>query len=194
MAEEEVKKTEPKAEEVVKEEPKKRKTLREWAEEHPKTTFATRAVTWFTFAAILPFLFIAFRYGIFKSTGTIALSGWGIIAVIIFAAVLIGLLNYLRQGMREGMAKQCIMGFCKIIVPLLMVMVIVEGIKTNIDLFLKALGVTIACELIAIPINPFPAWLEERRKEMNLEEQESVFGALWDKFFAKKKEHEDGGD
>lgn len=187
MAEEEKVATET---EPVKEAPKK--TFGEWLNEHPKSVFAIRAITWFVFAAVLPFLFIAFRYGIFKSTGTIALSGWGIIAVVIVAAVLIGLLGYLKQGMREGMLKQCIMGFVKIIIPLLMVMIIVNGIKTNIDLFLKAIGVTIACEAIAIPLNPFPAWLEERRKEKNLEEQESVFGALWDKFFTKKKEHEDG--
>ncbi len=180
------------AEEEKVEVKKEKKSLMVWIAEHPKTTFATRAVAWFTFAAVLPFLFIAFRYGIFKSQGTIALSGWGIIGVIIFAAVLIGLIGYLKQGMKEGMAKQCLVGFCKIIVPLLMVLIIVKGIQSNVELFMKALGVTIACEAIAIPINPFPAWLEARRKEKGLEEQESVFGALWDKFFSKKKEHEDG--
>jgi hypothetical protein len=174
-------------------EPKKeKKSLMVWMAEHPKTTFAARAFTWAAFAAILPFMFIAFRYGIFKNQGTIAISGWGIIAVVIVAVFLIGLLGYLKQGMREGMAKQCIVGFCKIVVPLLMVLAVVQGIRSNIDLFVKALGVTIACEIVAIPINPFPAWLEERRKEKNLEERESLFGALWDKFFAKKKEYENG--
>lgn len=169
-----------------------KKSLMVWIAEHPKTTFAVRAIAWAVFAAVLPFVFIAYRYGIFKAQNRLALSGWGILAVIIVAAFLIGLLGYLKQGMKEGMAKQCIMGFCKIVVPLIMVMVIVKGIQNNIGLFIKALGVTITCEIIAIPINPFPEWLEKRRKEQGLEERESMFGALWDKFFAKKKENENG--
>lgn len=172
------------------EEEKQKKTVSEWLNEHPKTVFLTRAFAWATFAAILPFAFIAYRYGIFRSTGTIALNGWGMIGVVILLVFVISLISYIKQGMEEGMLKQCLMGFVKIIVPLLAVMLIVQGIKNNIDLFIKALGVTIACEFVAIPINPFPEWLEKRRKEKNLKEQESVFGALWDKFFDKKKEND----
>ena len=162
---------------------------KEWLDSHPKTVFMSRAVAWFIFAGVLPFLFIAFRYGIFKSSGAIALNGWGIIGIVILGAVIITLFKYLREGMEEGLMKQCVLGFCKVILPLLAVLLIVEGIKSNIDLFEKALAVTISCELVAIPINPFPEWLEKRRIEKGLKHQESIFGALWDKFFEKKKEN-----
>lgn len=174
-------------------EEKQKKSLTEWLREHPKSVFATRALVWTVFAMVLPFLFIAFRYGIFEKSDTIALSGWGIIGVIIVLVFCLSLFSYIKQGMEDGMFKQCLMGFTKVIIPLLAVLLVVQGIKTNIELFETALGVTIACEFIAIPINPFPEWLAKRKREKNLKEQESVFGALWDKFFAKKKENEENG-
>ena len=170
--------------------PQTKKTLTEWISEHPQTVFITRAVAWFTFAGLLPFAFIAWRYGLFKDQGAIVISGWGIIGIIILAAVILAIAGYVKQGMKPGLLKQCVSGFCKIILPLLALMLCIQGIKNDIELFEKALGVTIACEIVAIPLNPFPEWLEKRRKEMNLEEQESMFGALWDKFFAKKREND----
>ena len=172
---------------------KEKKTVGEWLNEHPKTVFITRAIAWAAFAGVLPFVFIAYRYGIFRDNSAIALSGWGFIGVIIAGVVVLTIFNYLRKGLNEGIVKQCIMGFVTVIVPLLGLLMIVKGIASNIELFEKALGVTIACELVAIPINPFPEWLEKRRQEKNLKEQESIFGALWDKFFNKKKEYEDKG-
>lgn len=167
-----------------------KKTLVEWLTEHPRAVFLTRAFAWAVFAAGLPFAFIAWRYGIFKNQGTIAISGWGMIGIIIVGCFVLALVNYVRQGLRPGFLKQCVGGFCKIVLPLLIVLLIVQGIKDDLALFEKALGVTIVCELVAIPLNPFPEWLEKRRKELHLEEQESMFGALWDKFFSKKEENE----
>ena len=177
---------------MKKETSEEKKTLGEWLNEHPKSVFLTRAFAWAVFAAGLPFSFIAWRYGIFKPEGSMAISGWGVIGIVILGVFFISLFRYIKQGMQMGIVKQCIIGFCKIIIPLLIVLLVVHEIKSNVDLFEKALIVTITCEMIAIPINPFPVWLEQRRIEKNLTEQESVFGVLWDKFFTKKKETENG--
>ena len=176
---------------MAEEEKKEKKSFTEWVQEHPKTVFVSRAIAWSLFAGILPFIFIAWRYGIFRSTGAIALNGWGIIGLVILAVFLITLFNYLRRGMKYSFAKQCVVGFAKIIVPLVLVMLVVEGIKNNIGLFQQALACTIACELVAIPINPFPEWLEKQKKEGRAEEQEGLIEALWNKYFSKKKENED---
>ena len=176
---------------MAEEEKKEKKTFVEWVQEHPKTVFVTRAISWSLFAGILPFVFIAWRYGIFRSTGAIALNGWGVIGLVILAIFVITLFNYLRQGMKHGFFKQCVVGFAKVIVPLVLVMLVVEGIKSNIELFQQALACTIACELVAIPINPFPEWVEKQKREGRLEEQKGVIEALWDKYFSKKKENED---
>lgn len=167
-----------------------KKSVLEWLAEHPQATFITRAVIWAIFAGGLPFAFVAWRYGLFKDQGAIVISGWGVIGILFVAAVVLAIANYVKQGLRPGLLKQCVSGFCKIVLPLLVLMLCVQGIKNDIELFEKALGVAITCELIAIPINPFPEWLEKRKKELKLEERESYLGALWDTFFNKKKEHE----
>ena len=183
MADEEVKKETPEEED--------KKTLAEWIAEHPQATFITRAIAWSIFAGGLPFAFIAWRYGIFKDQGTIAISGWGILGIVILGIFFFSLANYIRKGMQPGLFKQCASGFCKVILPLLAVLVIVEGIKADIQLFERALGVTIVCELVAIPINPFPEWLEKRQKDLKLAEREGYFEGMWNKFFEKKKLEEE---
>ena len=167
-----------------------KKTIAEWLNEHPRAVFLTRAAAWAIFAGGLPFAFIAWRYGIFKDQGSIVISGWGILGIVFLAVVFLAIASYVKQGMRPGFFKQCVSGFCKIILPLTALMLIIQGIKNDIQLFENALGVTIVCEIIAIPINPFPEWLEKRKKELKLEEQESFLGACWDTFFNKKKENE----
>ena len=173
------------------EEQKEKKTLAGWIEEHPKSVFITRAISWAVFAAGLPFAFIAWRYGIFKDQNSIAISGWGLLGIIILIVFFITLANYIRKGLEPGMFKQCASGFCKVILPLLAVLLIVQGIKSDIELFEKALGVTIVCEIVAIPINPFPEWLAKRQKDLKLEEQEGMFEGLWNKYFDKKKIEEE---
>lgn len=165
-----------------------KKTFAEWVDEHPKSIFITRAIAWAILAAGLPFAFIAWRYGIFRQQTTIAITGWGIIAIIIVGIFLITLASYVRKGLKPGMFKQMASGFCKVILPLLVLLLIVEGIKNDIALFEKALEVTIVCELVAIPVNPFPAWLYKRKMEMKLDEQEGMFEGLWNKYFEKKRE------
>ncbi len=171
-----------------------KKTLGEWLDSHPKSVFITRAVSWAIFAAGLPFAFIAWRYGIFKEQNVVAISGWGMLGIIILIVFFITLASYVKKGLKPGFFKQCASGFCKVILPLLAVLLIIEGVKNDIALFEKALCVTIACELVAIPVNPFPEWLAKRQSEMKLEEQEGMLEAMWNKYFTKKKEEEKEGE
>ena len=169
-------------------EEKKKKSLKEWWNEHPKTVFWVRFVLWASFAAILPFIFIAFRYGIFQSSSKIKLSGWGIIAIVILLVFLITLFKYLYKGMKPGLVKQCIIGFVTIILPLVILLLLVVEIENHIKLVKQALVCVIACELVGIPLNPFPAWLEKRRVEQGLEQAETLSDVFWDKFFNRKKD------
>ena len=186
MVEEEVK-----TEQTEQEQPKKqKKSFAEWYNEHPKTVFAIRFVLWATFSAILPFIFIAFRYGIFGSQSKISLSGWGIIGVVIILVFLITLVRYLYQGMEPGLAKQCVGGVCKIVLPLVVLLLLVVEIKNHIQLVEQALGCVIVCELVGIPLNPFPEWLERRRIEKGEDHAKSLSEIFWDTFFKKKKDNE----
>lgn len=195
MVEEEVQKTEEQNPEVQKTEEqetekKQKKSFVEWYNEHPKTVFAIRFVLWATFSAILPFIFIAFRYGIFTNESKISLSGWGIIAIVVIIVFIITLVKYLYEGMKPGLAKQCVGGVCKIVLPLVVLLLLVVEIKNHIQLVEQALGCVIVCELVGIPLNPFPEWLEKRRIEQGKEKAETLSDIFWDTFFKKKKDNE----
>ncbi len=169
---------------------KSSKTFTEWYQEHPKTVFAIRFILWVIFSVVLPFVFIAWRYGIFTSSSTIKLSGWGIIAVVIVIVFIITLIRYLYKGMKFSIWKQIITGFISIVLPLLIVLLIVTEIEGHIALVKQALICVIVCELIGIPLDPFPAWLEQRRIEQGKEQAETLSEIFWNNFFKKK----DGSD
>lgn len=166
----------------------KKKGFKSWYSEHPKTVFTIRAILWATFSAILPFLFIVWRYGIFKPSCKIKLSGWGIIGVIILILFVIKLVSYLIKGMKFSLAKQCILGFLRIVLPLVLLLLFVIEVKNNIQLIYQALICVIACEIVGIPLNPFPAWLEQKRIEEGKEQANDLFDMFLDKFFKRKKD------
>ena len=173
------------------EEEEKKNKLVEWIENHPKTIFITRAVLWCIFAGILPFSFIAWRYGLFKGESSLKLSGWGLFAIVLAAVFIISLCKYIYKGMQPGtMAKQCAKGAVSIILPLVVFYLIVWGIEQNITLFKQALGCVILCELVAIPINPFPAWVYKRQIEHKIAANEGMADMFWSNFFRRKNDEE----
>lgn len=167
-----------------------KKSLTEWLQEHPKTVFGFRVFLWAVCAAVLPFAFIAWRYDIFTPQTKIKLTGWGFIAIIILVIFISTLIKYIYKGLRPGLAKQCIFGFVSIILPLVVLYLLVTSIESNIGLFKQALGCVILCEAIAIPLNPFPAWLAKRQEEDGKRKAETMSDVFWDKFFNHKKDGE----
>lgn len=173
----------------MEEEVKQKKSFKQWCEEHPKTVFTIRLIAWALFSAILPFIFIVWRYGIFQTNCTIKLTGWGIIGVIIIIVFAITLLKYVYKAMKPGLFRQCVEGVCKILLPLTILLLLVVEIESHISLVKQALGCVIVCEIIGIPLNPFPAYLEKRRIEEGKEQADSLSDIFWDKFFKKKKDN-----
>lgn len=169
---------------------KEKKSLFEWCKDHPKTVFIVRFILWATCAAILPFIFIAWRYDIFSPASKLKLTGWGFIAIIIVAIFLISLIKYIYKGLKPGLAKQCIFGFASIILPLVILYLLINSIEGNVDLFKQALGCVILCEAVGIPLNPFPAWLAKRQEENDKQKAETMSDIMWDKFFKRKKEED----
>ena len=54
-----------------------------WLAEHPKTVFFARLVLWTLCACVLPFLFIVWRFELFRKVSRLQVGGWGIIAIIL---------------------------------------------------------------------------------------------------------------
>ena len=150
-----------------------------------KRNFIIRVVLWALFSCAIPVAFIGWRYSLFNKVSSLSLSGWGLIAVVIIFAFLIVVVKYVKAGFVEwSMTKQIITGIMKVIVPLGTILAVCISIRSNIDMFIQALSCTILCEVIAIPINPFPKWVYEKSKGRF----ESTVDFIATKFYEKDKE------
>lgn len=146
-----------------------------------KGVFITRIILWCLFAGILPVLFIGWRYDLFKKVGTLQLSGWGLIGVVILFIFLRALVKYVKAGFTEWcMLKQILNGVIKVLLPIGALLGLCVGIRANLDYFIQALGLVLICETIAIPINPFPEWVYNKTK--------GKFESMIDLFAAKLKD------
>lgn len=168
----------------------KKKSLGQVIDEHPKTVFWTRFVSWATFACVLPFIFIVWRFKLFGKISSIQVGGWGIFAILIVAIFVFSIIRYIKLAFkgRYSLTGQILSGACKIILPLVVFMVILWGLRNSIDLMLQALGCVIACEAIAIPLNPLPKWAYDMQKETRDNEKKDTVDYLLTEFFKKKKD------
>ena len=176
-------------EETMAVEKKQRRTLGEVMDDHPRAVFLTRAFLWFTCAAILPFIFICYRFQLFQKVSKIQIGGWGIFAILIVAITIFVLLKYIRAALNAGYSYwgQILNGFCKVIIPLCAFYAVLWGIKNSLELFLQALGCVILCETMAIFVNPFPKWVWERQKNVRVEERKEGIDYFMDEFFKRQK-------
>jgi Na+/proline symporter len=139
-----------------------------------KKLFLARLILFTIFACVLPFSFIAWRYHIFTTLNSVSLSGWGIIAIVIALVFIVYVARMLKRGMPYSMLTQCIGGLLKVTLPLILLYVVVNAIKNQSEIFLQALLVVIISETIAIPINPFPKWLNDNQ----IKKEDSYFEKL----------------
>jgi len=164
----------------VSEEPEKeKKQLTE------RQKFWIRMALYVIFGLILPCAFIIWRCDLFGGK-PVTLGFWGFIVILIVTLFSTSCLRWLRKGLKFCMIKQVIDGFIKIILPLTTVLLFVVVIKDNVDLIIQCLGCIIACELVAIPLNPICQWYYKSKGE----EMEGVMDMAIDKYFTRKKEEE----
>ena len=130
-----------------------------------KRIFILRVIGWLTLSCILPVVFIGWRFKLFEGNNSLQLSGWGLIAVIIIAVFLYTLVRYIRAGFTEwSMLKQIVNGIVRILLPLAAILAIVVSIRNSVETFIQALSCVLICEVISIPLNPFPEWIWKKSK------------------------------
>ena len=127
-----------------------------------RKVFWARFAAWIALAAGVPFAYLAVAYGLFKTKDSgRTLSGWGVFAMIVVCATLLYIINQTRKGLPKGsMMRQCIGGYMALI-PLFGLLLAVHAVKNTLEDFERFLIITLACEAVAIPINPLPKWAAE---------------------------------
>lgn len=145
-----------------------------------KTIFLIRFIAFVIFACALPFAFIAWRFGLFsQSQGSgVALSGWGVVAIIVVLIFAIYVLRMLKLGQPFSLFSQIVSGLVKVILPLVICLLVLRAMKNNIDAMIQALTCTIICEMVAIVVNPLPKWVEDN----HIERESLKVSALFNKF------------
>lgn len=171
-----------------------KKNLLTWFEEHPKTKFWARFVSWAIFAWLLPCAFLVWRFKLFHKIGQIQIGGWGIVAIVITAVFIFTIIRYVKRAFsnRYSLIGQLLGGFCKIIVPLLAMTLILYSVRESIDLMIQVMGCVTICEAIAIPLNPLPEWAYEAQKNVREDERKDAIDYAIDQFISRKSKKKSG--
>lgn len=135
-----------------------------------KTEFWIRFSVWCILAIVVPVVYLAVAYGLFKpstqSKSGYSISGWGILAIAFSVIMLMVIISQARKGMRyASMARQCIDGMM-VLLPIVGLALLIEATKDNIEAFERFLIVMICCEAVAVPINPMRKWGEQNHIEV----------------------------
>jgi len=124
--------------------------------------FWLQFIAFVAFAGVVPFLTINYYYDLFKERSSTAVSGWGMVSILVVGSVIVYILEMLLKALNAGFAKQFIMGITRVILPLTILLFIVNILGNNVDRIQRMLYVFIPTAFIAIIVNPFPVWLEQK--------------------------------
>ena len=135
-----------------------------------KKIFVAKAAAFVVFGAVLPIIFILWRYGIFEN-GPHSLGGVGLIVGLV-AIICVGyVIREVRETLPYSYFTQILTGLIKVVLPLLAVYFALNAIKDSVDLLAQSVLATALCECVAVAVNPFPQWKHDHGKE----EQDGAF-------------------
>lgn len=153
--------------------------------------FWTRMLGWLIASCVIPIVTFSIRFGLFNKaavktdalgnvieTQSTSLNGWGIISCVIIGFTISAIIKEVVSAYpKYSFAKQCLVGFRKIVLPLsvgFFVCVFLSGVIHHV---MFCLGVLALCNVVAIPLNPLPKW---RYEKSGVEEYSSAVKVLTD--------------
>jgi uncharacterized membrane protein HdeD (DUF308 family) len=133
--------------------------------------FWVRFLLWSGLAIIIPTVVIITQYDIFTERNSLTkVTGWGLV----FLLALAGGIFYIVKSLGEAEDNPWINGMARgvknIILPLLLIYYLTGIIAFNLVKFNTILIVTLIAEGIALPLNPFPQYIHQRRQEKRVKE------------------------
>ena len=114
----------------------------------------------FLACSLSPAIYLIIRFNLFEKKNMVEMNLWLVLAVIVFASVLSVIIYYCVSAIKTRYFwwKQLLVGFVKVILPLIVLLAVTTWLSNNISLFKEFIIVTICFESLAIIINPFPKW------------------------------------
>ena len=142
---------------------KKKKGKRFW--------FWARLSTWTILSVIIPAAVIFTQYDLLtERNSTTKLTGWGLIALIGIGSGVFYIVKSLADAEHNPWVDGMIKGFTRVVLPLLAIYLLTGIIAFNLQKIRVILIVTMLAELIALPINPMPEYVAEKKKQRKMQE------------------------
>jgi hypothetical protein len=142
---------------------KKPKTKRFW--------FWSRFTAWFLLSVITPSAIIITQYEIFSQrNSTTKVTGMGLLALIALGGGVFYIVKSLGEAENNPWVSGMVQGFIKIILPLLGVYLLAGIIAFNLEKIRIILVVSLLAEGLALPINPLPEYVAEKKKQRKMQE------------------------
>lgn len=131
----------------------------------------------FLATSLAPVVYLIVRFNLFQTKTMFQLNLWSVIAIIILGSVLSVIGYYCVAALKTKYYwwKQIVSGFVKVIVPLLIAYAGVSWLADNIKMLQEFLLITLACEAVAIVVNPFPKWCFDNNIEGLVEISDKIF-------------------
>lgn len=145
-----------------------------------RNKFIILFITFILFSVVAPCIYLIVRFNLFTQASKLQIGFWGFVVFgIIIVAVNI-LANMYLEGLKTKwhIGKQIVSGFCRFILPMILVLLIITWLRDNLSYIIEALYVIIPCECVAIVVNPLPKWCFENNVE--------GAGEIVDKIFKRK--------
>lgn len=142
--------------------------------------FIIRAIA-FVLLALVPAIYLFFRYDCYKFTTKLSFSGWGILALLIGVGVMFVVLKYLIYGKTWKYWKQVVKGVIQVLLPMGCIIGIVAISVNFLSELCTFLGIACACWFSAYLVNPFPEWAYQKSLGETADTLEYAFQRIKDK-------------
>ena len=166
--------------------------------------FWSRMVGWMIMSCVIPIVTFSVKFGLFNKTtvktdslgnviesASTSLNGWGLVSCAIIGFTISTIIKEVLDAYPQySLAKQCLTGFRKTVLPLLIGFFICLFINGVIQHIMFCLGTLAACQAVAIPLNPLPKWKYDKS---GVEDYSSVLNYFTKTVKRKKDKTENGG-
>lgn len=125
-----------------------------------RNKFIILFITFILFSIVAPCIYLIVRFNLFTQASKLQIGFWGFVVFGIIIVAINILANMYLEGLKTKwhIGKQIVSGFCRFILPMILVLLIITWLRDNLSYIVEALYVIIPCECVAIVVNPLPKW------------------------------------
>lgn len=132
-------------------------------ENKKKKEFWVKFSLYVLFGAIIPFMFLVWRFNLFGKASKVQIGGWGLFAIMFLGIFFAKTIKVVRMGLPYSLITQILEGVVKVLIPLGVAALAAFYLRNAMQQLFQFLCITFFCEAVAIVVNPLPKWLYEHQ-------------------------------